>query len=164
MLNSSRLLLSLLFVACFGHQITGASGLRTRPGVAGIHGVGVVTAAGPAAANVKAKDTVLITSADAGTWQNNVTVEETAVTKIPEAAAKPLLPAAITAALALQTANLQAGDVILQNNGSSAVARAVAQLAKAKGAKVVSVVQGDAKGAQGDVVVSAADTATPVSV
>jgi NADPH:quinone reductase-like Zn-dependent oxidoreductase len=124
----------------------------------------VVTAAGPSAGSLKAKDTVLITSADAGTWQNNVTVEESAVAKIPEATAKPLLPAAITAALALQTANLQAGDVVLQNNGSSAVARAVAQLAKAKGAKVVSVVQGDTKGAQGDVVVSAADTATPVCV
>lgn len=142
--------------------ITGANALRSRPGVAGLHAIGVVTAAGPSAANIKAKDTVLVTSPDAGTWQNNVTVDQDDVVKVPEAAAKhPLLPAAVTAALALQTANLKAGDVVLQNNGGSAVARAVAQLAKAKGVKVVSVVQGDNKGAQGDVVVSANDIATP---
>lgn len=126
--------------------------MRSATGIAGLHGVGVVTAVGPGVTSLQRNDMVLVKCPDLGTWRDEpaMTDAQAAFVKVPAGVPDDkaaLLPAVVLASLALRSLpSLQAGDVVVQNNGHSAVAQALSYLARQRKLKVVTVADGPGKG------------------
>ncbi|TYZ65930.1 hypothetical protein PybrP1_006133 [[Pythium] brassicae (nom. inval.)] len=130
-------------------QIHGHYAVRPKlPAVAGNEGVAVVTAVGPDVTNVKVNDRVIPTQAGFGTWRSKALAPSADVLKISDkiaiedAATLAVNPATAYRLLA-DFAELQAGDVVIQNGANSAVGQAVIQLAALRGIKTINVVRED---------------------
>lgn len=130
-------------------QIQGAYAIRPKlPAVAGNEGVAVVTAVGADVQNVRVNDRVIPTQAGFGTWRHKAVADSADVMKISDkikiedAATLAVNPATAYRLLA-DFADLQAGDVLIQNGANSAVGQAVIQLAALRGIKTINVVRDD---------------------
>eukprot|EP00899_Mesostigma_viride_P024532 jgi/Mesvir1/5263/Mv15377-RA.1 len=159
------------------NYIEGTYGVKpaTLPAVAGLEGVGQVTALGAGVTSLKVGDWVVPAGASFGTWATQATVPALKVSKVPSSL--PLEQAAVCSvspctALRLLSdfGALKKGDVVIQNCGSGNVGRSVVQIAKSLGVKTVSAVldgpgSADAieelKSLGGDVVVTESYLAKP---
>lgn len=129
-------------------QIAGFEGKAPSfPRAGGNEGVGVVVEAG-ASSKLAKGDVVVASSAGVGTWATHVVAEGGAFTKVAGAApgsseafsveaAAAAVGAPLTAKALLATVSLAAGDVVVLNNGASAVGQAVIQYAAAAGVRTV---------------------------
>ncbi len=138
---------------------------RELPAVGGNEGVGVVDAVGDGVSLAVGQRAIKL--GEAPTWQEAVVLPESDVLAVPDAlpdpAAAQLFVNPLTAWLLHRAARLAPGDVLVQTAGASAVARIAAEMAAARGVRVVAVVRSGAHrarlGALGaGVVVADADT------
>lgn len=108
----------------------------------------MVTAVGPDVTNVKVNDRVIPSQAGFGTWRSTAVAASADVLKISDkiaiedAATLSVNPATAYRLLA-DFAELQAGDVVIQNGANSAVGQAVIQLAALRGIQTINVVRED---------------------
>jgi NADPH:quinone reductase-like Zn-dependent oxidoreductase len=121
---------------------------KTLPFVPGWDGAGVVEAVGQAVTHFAVGDEVFLMAdfAHGGTYAEWVAVNEIQVALKPrtlsllEAAALPMT--ALTALTALRVAELEAGQTILIHGGAGGVGTMAIQLAKARGAQVITTASG----------------------
>lgn len=121
--------------------------MSRKAGVAGTAGSGVVTDVAVGEGQFSTQDSVLVLGE--GVWSDEVTASKDHVIKVTGLSHEELasLPSFLTAwGLLHNFAKLNAGDVVVQTSGSTAVGSAVAQLGKALGLKVVSLADSDVKG------------------
>eukprot|EP01080_Neovahlkampfia_damariscottae_P002418 gene2418-2882_t len=120
--------------------------LPKLPSFAGNEGVGIVEEVGSNVSNLKKGQRVIPSSAGLGTWRNHVVATEEAFSKVSEEI--PVEYASIIGVnpctayrLLHDFVNLQPGDVVIQNGGSSMVGHAVVQIAKSMGLKTISIIR-----------------------
>lgn len=117
------------------------------PGVAGNEGLGVVVSVGSAVTDLKADDHVVPTGYGFGTWRTHALTDRDSLTKVdasgmaPEVAATAVVAPGTARRLLEDFADLNEGDVIIQNNAGSTVAQAVVQLAAKKGVKTINIMR-----------------------
>ncbi|WAS89882.1 zinc-dependent alcohol dehydrogenase family protein [Nannocystis punicea] len=114
----------------------------TLPAIAGLEGVGVVTAIGPGVDHVRVGDRVLL---GGGTWRERQVVSAAGLFALP-----PGLPSEqlamltvnpLTARALIHDAQLQPGQWVIKNAANSGVGRAFFTLAKKAGARGIAVVR-----------------------
>jgi trans-2-enoyl-CoA reductase len=128
------------------NTIEGTYGMKpSLPAVSGHEGVGVVVAAGPNVKGLRVNDWVIPAQSGFGTWRSHALAAEESLCKIandiPVEYAATLAVNPATAHLLLQSVQLQAGDVIVQNAANSSVGQIVIQLAKLRGIKTVNIIR-----------------------
>jgi len=127
------------------NMIQGTYGVSaTFPAIGGNEGVGVVE--NPGNSSLRKGDWVIPASAGFGTWRTDSFVDADALCKVPNN-----IPVEYAATMAVNPCTawrmledfvtLQSGDVVIQNGANSMVGLAVAQIAKARGIKVINVVR-----------------------
>lgn len=136
------------------------------PSRLGSEGVGIVLAVGEAVSNVAAGDRVHVPLGHFA-WQERLVVPAKSLFPLSAtAAAQQLAMLRVnppTAALCLsEFVDLQPGDWVVQNGGTSAVARGVIAIAKARGLRTVSIVRrpeaiDEVRAAGGDIVLLAGE-------
>lgn len=130
------------------NRAEGTYGIKTNlPAVGGIEGVGQVVEVGSGVSNLSRGDIVVPLSAEPlGTWRHQLVADAGLFGKIP-GSLEPEIAACLTVgpgtALRLleDFVQLKPGDVILQNGGAGSVGTAVAQIAKSRGLRVVSIIR-----------------------
>lgn len=115
-------------------------------GVCGTEGVAVVQEVGSGVRGLSVGDRVIPVKAGVGTWCEASVVPAASVAPVPSATrleiAATLSASPVTAVCLLRSfGGLSAGDVVVQNCGSSAVGTAVVQIAAAMGLRTVSLVR-----------------------
>eukprot|EP00936_MAST-01D_sp_MAST-1D-sp1_P002207 g2207.t1 len=113
------------------------------PAIGGNEGVGVVTQVGSGVSGLAEGDRVSVSGT--GTWATSIVANAKNVHKVPdgiplETAATISAPGTALRLLDDFGSDLQAGDVLIQNNAGSSVGQAVIQLAKARGINTINVV------------------------
>ena len=116
------------------------------PAVAGSEGVGIVEKVGSDVSSVKENQMVMLIKPFQGTWTERAVVSESALLAIPsgvtpEIASHLLGDAGTAYKLLTSFTQLQAGDVVLQNDACSPIGRCVVQLCKARGIKTINIVK-----------------------
>merc|ERR1711974_10312 len=116
------------------------------PAVGGNEGVGVVEKVGKNVKQLAVGARVVPAKAGLGTWRSHLIAKGDDFTAIPsdipiEYAACMTVNPATAYRLLNDFVDLKEGDVVIQNGGSSMVAHCVAQLAKERGIKVISVMR-----------------------
>lgn len=118
------------------------------PFVPGQEGAGIVAAVGKAVSNVAVGDRV-ITSHRTGAFVEHAVLDATRVTPMPETidfvAAASFRSNYATALLAMQRANLKAGEVLLVHGAAGGVGLATVQVGKMMGATVIATASRDDK-------------------
>ena len=112
--------------------------------IAGYDGVGRIEAVGSGVAGLKLGDLVIPTAQGLGTWRRRAVWSAGDVVAVPpctDARAAALLRMAVLPAYLLleDVQTLKPGDWVIQNAGTSAVAQLLAQLAKLRGVRTISV-------------------------
>lgn len=116
------------------------------PLVAGLEGVAEVIATGSQVKSVGVGDRILPIGFGVGSWREYGVFNESQVVSIPksvkvEYAALAAGGPCVAYRLLEDFVQLSPGDVVIQNCGTGAVGLSVAQLAKAKGLRVISVIR-----------------------
>lgn len=119
--------------------------LRPLPAVAGREGVGRITAVGENVTGLAVGDRVRMPE-DAGVWREAITVSAAEVEKVPADVPAELASMAFINPMTVwrilhDFVDLQPGDWVLQNAGSSALGQCLVQMAHALGLKTVSMVR-----------------------
>jgi len=131
------------------NMVDGSYGIKPKlPAVGGNEGVGVVEKVGSGVSGLKVNDWVIPAAPAFGTWRDNAVGKATDFVKVPND-----IPSAYAATLAVNPATayrllrdfaqLQPGDVIMQNGANSMVGLAVIQMAREMGVKTVNIVRAD---------------------
>lgn len=147
-LSGSQVLVRMLAAPVTNLDLNSVAGLvpgGKSSGVAGSEGVGEVESVGSGVKGLKKGDRVVPVVSGTGTWSQYAVAEETSLFSIPssvdveQAALLGSSPATAIRVLSDVVA-LKAGDAVVVNGANSGVGMALVQVAKAKGLKVVSVV------------------------
>jgi len=130
------------------YGIPGVKAKESFPQVAGNDGVGEVIEVGSDVKTLKSKDRVIPAKSGLGTWRTYGVFNESDVQFVPkdidpQYAANLSVNPATAVRLLDDFVNLKSGDVIIQNGASSAVGRAVIQIAKERGIKTVNIIRAD---------------------
>ncbi len=129
------------------NTIEGTYGKKVNfPAVAGNEGVAKILEVGSNVKNVAVGDWVIPVKSGFGTWQTHAVASSSDVLKVPSDIKAEYLSVVSSGAstafrLLADFEKLEKDDVIIQNAGNSTVATAVAQIAAARGVKVISVVR-----------------------
>ncbi|MGB3542160.1 alcohol dehydrogenase catalytic domain-containing protein, partial [Rubrivirga sp.] len=119
---------------------------RPLPATGGNEGFGTIKAVGQGVSDLEVGDRVAKLG-QAPTWQDSVVLEADETFRVPDAlgdeSAAQLFVNPLTAWLLLEAVDLEAGDVVVQTAGASAVARVAAEIALSRGVVPVSVVRSD---------------------
>ncbi len=128
------------------NMIEGTYGVRsTFPAIPGIEGVGVVEELGCDLESLAVGDRVLL-PAGAGSWAEACNVEAARLTVVPsgiapEQAAMLRVNPATALRMLRDFVTLKPGDWVIQNAANSGVGRAVIQIAKQQGVRLINVVR-----------------------
>ena len=125
--------------------IRGSYGVRPElPARPGSEAVGVIEAIGEGVTHVAIGDRVAA-SAVTGTWAERFTVPAASLVplpdELPDEAAAQLVAMPFSAVSLLEQLALAPGEVLVQNAATGAVGRLVAQFARARGTRVISLVR-----------------------
>lgn len=115
------------------------------PVFAGGEGVGIVREAGPGVSHLKAGDRVLLLFAGRSNWRTALKAKAARLFPLPKADPLQLAMLTVNPATAqlmlTDYVKLSPGDWVIQNAGNSGVGHSVITLAKAMGARTISVVR-----------------------
>lgn len=127
-----------------GFDLASVKGLRAGAGC-GNEGVGIVTSVGSNVTGVLKNDHVVPVTPGVGTWATNINVDAgSVVTVSKEIPAEQAAMISGTGCLAFRLledfVTLSAGDVIVQNDAKSSVAKAIIQIAAKRGVQTINII------------------------
>lgn len=116
------------------------------PAVGGNEGVGVVVEVGNGVKGLECGDWVIPKTFGFGTWRSQGVAEETQLLKVPndippEYAATISVNPSTAYRMLSDFVDLQPGEAVIQNGATSAVGRAVIQIAAARGLQTVNIIR-----------------------